>query len=95
MKSEHHSRNNLSGNAHPIPSIEKLSYNRFEYKSKKTFAVDNIGDHHVPVVIADLSHLTSITVNDLKLIGYTYDESSINGIFLIQLQIMFLPDITY
>ena len=71
----YNSRNNLSGNAHPIPSIEKLSYNPFEYKRRKTFAVDNIGDHHVPVVIADLSHLTSITVNDLKLIGYTYDES--------------------
>ena len=71
----YNSRNSLSGNAHPIPSIEKLPYNPFEYKRRKTFAVDNIGDHHVPVVIADLSHLTKIDVDDLRSIGYAYDPA--------------------
>src|SRR6476619_4695682 len=38
-----------------IPSVEKISYNPFTYSRRDTFAVDNIGGHHVPVVIADLS----------------------------------------
>src|SRR5690348_8858740 len=71
----YNSRNSLSGNAHPILSIEKLPYNPFEYKRRKTFAVDNIGDHHVPVVIADLSHLPTIDVDHLRSIGYTYDPA--------------------
>ena len=40
-----------------IPTIEKFSYNPFEYKRRESFPVDNIGGHHVPVVIADLSKL--------------------------------------
>lgn len=43
---------------------------------RKTFEVSNIGGHHVPVVVADLSKLQSITANDLQSIGYTYDEAS-------------------
>jgi (E)-4-hydroxy-3-methylbut-2-enyl-diphosphate synthase len=56
-----------------IPPVEKLFYNPFEYKRRETFAVNNIGDHHVPVVIADLSKLQTITINDLQGIGYSYD----------------------
>ncbi|MFX6834676.1 flavodoxin-dependent (E)-4-hydroxy-3-methylbut-2-enyl-diphosphate synthase, partial [Acinetobacter baumannii] len=40
-----------------IPSIEKTSYNPCMYQRRQSFAVSNIGDHHVPVVIADLSKL--------------------------------------
>jgi (E)-4-hydroxy-3-methylbut-2-enyl-diphosphate synthase len=36
-------------------------------------SVINIGGTHVPVVIADLSKLKTITPSDLKDIGYTYD----------------------
>jgi len=57
-----------------IPSIETLSYTPFEYKRRETFEVSNIGGHHVPVVIADLSKLQTITPKDLQSIGYTYDE---------------------
>lgn len=57
-----------------LPAIEKLSYSPFEYKRRETFAVDNIGDHHAPVVIADLSKLETISPKDLKSIGYSYDE---------------------
>ncbi|MFL5811170.1 MAG: (E)-4-hydroxy-3-methylbut-2-enyl-diphosphate synthase [Flavisolibacter sp.] len=50
-------------------------YSPFEYKRRQSFAVDNIGDHHVPVVIADLSKLQTISPVDLESIGYSYDES--------------------
>ncbi|MDQ6608513.1 MAG: (E)-4-hydroxy-3-methylbut-2-enyl-diphosphate synthase [Bacteroidota bacterium] len=51
-----------------------LSYNPFEYKRRETFSVSNIGDHHVPVVIADLSKLEKITPKELESIGYQYDD---------------------
>jgi (E)-4-hydroxy-3-methylbut-2-enyl-diphosphate synthase len=59
-----------------VPAIEKLSYNPFEYKRRETFAVDNIGGSQVPVVIADLSKLQTITPKDLESIGYQYDEAT-------------------
>jgi (E)-4-hydroxy-3-methylbut-2-enyl-diphosphate synthase len=59
-----------------IPAIEKISYNPFEYKRRETFAVNNIGEHHVPVVIADLSKLKTILPKDLQGVGYTYDEAT-------------------
>jgi (E)-4-hydroxy-3-methylbut-2-enyl-diphosphate synthase len=58
-----------------VPVIEKIVYNPFEYKRRETFAVDNIGDHHVPVVIADLSKVGKISREHLKGVGYTYEES--------------------
>ncbi|MFL5789140.1 MAG: (E)-4-hydroxy-3-methylbut-2-enyl-diphosphate synthase [Flavisolibacter sp.] len=54
-------------------TINKLPYSPFEYKRRETFPVNNIGGHHVPVVIADLSKLASITPKDLQSAGYTYD----------------------
>jgi (E)-4-hydroxy-3-methylbut-2-enyl-diphosphate synthase len=62
--------------ARDIAAIEKITYNPFEYKRRETFAVNNIGEHHVPVVIADLSKLQTVTPKDLKSVGYTYDEAS-------------------
>ncbi len=59
-----------------IPAIQKLSYNPFEYKRRETFAVNNIGNHHVPVVIADFSKIEHIAPKDLESIGYTYDEAT-------------------
>ena len=56
-----------------IPPVEKLPYNPFEYKRRATFPVGNIGGHQVPVVIADLSKLTSISPGDLQGVGYSYD----------------------
>ncbi len=56
-----------------VPGIEKLSYTPFTYTKRKTFAVSNIGDHHVPVVIADMSKLENITPATLESIGYKYD----------------------
>nr|WP_294903841.1 (E)-4-hydroxy-3-methylbut-2-enyl-diphosphate synthase [uncultured Lacibacter sp.] len=50
-----------------------LPYSPFEYKRRETFAVGNIGDKHVPVVVADLSKLKHITANELEHVGYKYD----------------------
>ncbi len=50
-----------------------LPYSPFEYKRRETFAVDNIGGHHVPVVVADLNRIKSITPQHLESIGYKYD----------------------
>lgn len=63
----------------PLPEINdnsSLPYSPFEYSRRKTIAVQNIGDHHVPVVVADLSELPQITHTDLQAIGYKYDEAS-------------------
>jgi (E)-4-hydroxy-3-methylbut-2-enyl-diphosphate synthase len=57
-----------------VPSFEKVIYNPFEYKRRETFAVSNIGEHHVPVVIADLSKRQTINPKDLQSVGYTYNE---------------------
>jgi (E)-4-hydroxy-3-methylbut-2-enyl-diphosphate synthase len=57
-------------------SITTNLYSPFAYQRRKTFAVDHIGEKHVPVVIADLSKLEKITIASLQSIGYTYDEAS-------------------
>ena len=61
---------------HPVPEIRKLTYNPFAYNRRKTFAVDNIGEGHVPVVVADLSDAGSICSATLESVGYTYDAGS-------------------
>jgi (E)-4-hydroxy-3-methylbut-2-enyl-diphosphate synthase len=53
--------------------IFRLPYSPFEYKRRETFAVDNLGAKHVPVVVADLSKLETITPAHLQNIGYTYN----------------------
>jgi len=69
-------RSGINNRPLTIPVIEKLSYTPFAYKRRETFAVNNIGDHHVPVVIADLSKLQTITHQDLQGVGYTYDDTT-------------------
>ncbi len=53
-----------------------LSYDPFNYKRKETNTIDNIGGHHVPVVIAHYGKLKEITTTDLDAIGYHYDETT-------------------
>jgi (E)-4-hydroxy-3-methylbut-2-enyl-diphosphate synthase len=57
-----------------IPPVIKLPYSPFEYKRRETFAVTNIGNKQVPVVIADLSKIEKITPQHLQSVGYTYDQ---------------------
>jgi (E)-4-hydroxy-3-methylbut-2-enyl-diphosphate synthase len=68
--------NHLQPCAFTIPPAEKIPYDPFVYKRRSTFAVDNIGDKHVPVVIADLSKIETITPADLAGIGYNYNETT-------------------
>ena len=46
------------------------------YNKRESFAVDNIGGNHVPVVIADLSKIEKITPGHLKAVGYSYDDKT-------------------
>lgn len=57
-----------------IPPVERIPYDPFNYKRRETFAIDNIGGKQVPVVIADLSKLETITPASLERVGYRYDE---------------------
>ena len=59
-----------------VPELTQLPYSPFEYTRRATTAVRNIGGKQVPVVIADLSHLSSIKKTDLESIGYTYDAAT-------------------
>jgi (E)-4-hydroxy-3-methylbut-2-enyl-diphosphate synthase len=56
-----------------VGRVENVPYSPLEYRRRSTYAVMNIGDHHVPVVVADLSGQGSIEREDLQAIGYTYD----------------------
>lgn len=59
----------------PLPPavLADLPYNPFEYSRRKTNAVLNIGDHHAPVVVSDLSHLAEIKPANLFAFGYIYN----------------------
>ena len=59
-----------------IPAIEKISYDPFNYQRRETFAIDNIGNKHVPVVIADLSKIEKINPTHLQSVGYNYDVAT-------------------
>ncbi|MFN4246587.1 MAG: (E)-4-hydroxy-3-methylbut-2-enyl-diphosphate synthase [Flavipsychrobacter sp.] len=53
-----------------------LPYNPFEYKRRTTNAVENIGGHHVPVVLANLKEEENLQPADLEAVGYKYDEAT-------------------
>lgn len=57
-----------------IPPITQTPYDPFSYQRRKSRSVQQIGGQQVPVVIADLSHVESITAAHLQAIGYRYDE---------------------
>jgi (E)-4-hydroxy-3-methylbut-2-enyl-diphosphate synthase len=59
-----------------IPTIEKVPYSPFTYKRKQSFAIENIGGTQVPIVIADMSKLPTITAESLQSIGYTYNAET-------------------
>ncbi|MGB3005418.1 MAG: (E)-4-hydroxy-3-methylbut-2-enyl-diphosphate synthase [Chitinophagaceae bacterium] len=59
-----------------INKDDKISYNPFEFKRRETFAVENIGEKQVPVVVADLSKIEKITPAQLQSVGYTYNEAT-------------------
>lgn len=66
----------VADNPQSIPKAGSILYSPFEYKRRETFAVDNIGGKHVPVVVADLSKLEKITPQQLQSVGYSYDVAT-------------------
>ncbi|HKO82790.1 MAG TPA: flavodoxin-dependent (E)-4-hydroxy-3-methylbut-2-enyl-diphosphate synthase, partial [Chitinophagaceae bacterium] len=54
----------------------RLPYDPFHYQRRETFAIDNIGGKHVPVVIADLSKIPVISPSHLQSVGYSYDDAT-------------------
>lgn len=67
---------NRASSAITIPVIEKIPYSPFTYQRRESFSVTNIGATQVPVVIADLSKIDTITPEHLQSVGYTYDAVS-------------------
>lgn len=59
-----------------LPAIGKLPYTAFDYKRRQTFSIVNIGNKHVPVVVADYSKYDSILPTDITPIGYRYDADT-------------------
>ncbi len=68
-------REPIAGSQESVPSLEKIVYDPFSYQRRETFEVGNIGAHHVPVVIADLSKIEKITEAHLQNVGYIYNET--------------------
>lgn len=54
----------------------QLPYDPFNYRRRDSKQIDNIGGHHVPIVVAYFDQQTSIVPKDLESIGYTYDEAT-------------------
>jgi (E)-4-hydroxy-3-methylbut-2-enyl-diphosphate synthase len=61
-----------------IPAIQNSSLSILSNSAlpRPSFEIQNIGSHHVPVVVADFSKKNIITPADLEDIGYKYDEFS-------------------
>jgi len=74
------SNNKVSSGLPDLPSFN-FPYSPFEYKRRETFAIDNIGGKHVPVVIADLSKIEKIKPSDLRNVGYIYDNFQQDTVF--------------
>jgi len=71
-----HSTFNIPFTYGAVPDIKQLPYSPFEYRRRDTYPVGNIGGKQVPVVVADLSRISSITPQHLQSIGYTYDTAT-------------------
>ena len=55
-----------------IKPVTTVPINPYQYFRRKTHEVNNIGGHNVPRVIADLSRLSDIKMEDLKAVGHFY-----------------------
>jgi len=64
--------NGVAGNKQSIEDFN-IGYDPFHYNRRQSFALDNIGGNHVPVVVADISKRATIEPFDLKDLGYSYN----------------------
>ncbi len=55
-----------------IPEINKLPFNPFEYKKRRTLPVADIGGSNVPCIIADYSNKNVEDYADIRPIGHVY-----------------------
>ncbi len=53
-----------------------INYDPFHYERRDTREILNIGDHHLPIVFADLSQVDSIKPSHFFGFGYTYSVES-------------------
>lgn len=62
----------------PLSDAEKirLPYSPFSYERRHTTPVNNIGGHHVPIVVADYKDVANIQHANLHAIGYKYDGAT-------------------
>ena len=58
----------------PYKTTTVSPVNPYEYNRRKTTSVQNIGGHHVPVVVSELLH-HPLSSEDLLQIGWVYDKS--------------------
>ena len=58
---------------HPVFSESVQQFSPFEYQKRESRACHNLGGKNVPRVIADFSHLNTITEWEMKQIGHVYD----------------------
>jgi (E)-4-hydroxy-3-methylbut-2-enyl-diphosphate synthase len=67
-----------------MPAIDANPINPFQYSRRKTHEVLNFGGSNVPRVIADLSSIAKVEVQDLKAVGHFYmpllDKWSMNDL---------------
>ena len=61
-----------------VPATDGKSLSPFDYARRETFAIDNIGGKHVPVVITDFHKQRIITSEHFEPIGYRYDAITDN-----------------
>ncbi len=59
-----------------VSSIKENPIDPFHYSRRETFAINNIGAHKVPVVVADCSAERNISHSSFIPLGYSYDEAS-------------------
>lgn len=55
-----------------IPEIDKLSFDPFKFSKRDSGAINNIGGHQVPVVLADLSEVEVLNQKTFNELGHHY-----------------------
>jgi (E)-4-hydroxy-3-methylbut-2-enyl-diphosphate synthase len=58
-----------------MPPLRQHPLDPFEHRKRETIQVGNVASTHVPVVVADLSNVGTITTKALASVGYAYDEA--------------------
>jgi (E)-4-hydroxy-3-methylbut-2-enyl-diphosphate synthase len=76
-QSKDQSRESGDNAVYVLPTADSiLKYSPFEYKRRPSFAVDIIGGKQVPVVIADISKIETLSPEALTAVGYAYEATT-------------------